>query len=158
MIFKNSRSQPQNLEADFHSTSTTSKGLSENSKKMSWVNPILPIDTENSISFIVQFFWGQARLVGESVKDNSTPDFSTPSFNPGLFNQKLSSPGLSNPILFNYGTFLQQLECGYEFPALIHVWIASASVLEWFISTSLIDGLLDDFYESGKEFPALNRY
>ena len=36
------------------------------------------------------------------------------------------------------GTFLQQLECGYEFPALIHVWIAaaSASVLEWFISTS----------------------
>ena len=35
-----------------------------------------------------------------------------------------------------YGTFLQQLECGYEFPALIHVWIASAGVLEWFISTS----------------------
>jgi hypothetical protein len=34
------------------------------------------------------------------------------------------------------GTFLQQLECGYEFPALIHVWIASAGVLEWFISTS----------------------
>ena len=30
-----SRSQPQNLEADFHWTSTTSKGLSENSKKMS---------------------------------------------------------------------------------------------------------------------------
>ena len=27
-----------------------------------------------------------------------------------------------------YGTFLQQLECGYEFPALIHVWIASAVV------------------------------
>ena len=24
------------------------------------------------------------------------------------------------------GTFLQQLECGYGFPALIHVWIASA--------------------------------
>ena len=35
-----------------------------------------------------------------------------------------------------YGTFLQQLECGYEFPALIYVWIASAGVLEWFISTS----------------------
>ena len=34
------------------------------------------------------------------------------------------------------GTFLQQLECGYEFPALIYVWIASAGVLEWFISTS----------------------
>ena len=32
--------------------------------------------------------------------------------------------------------FLQQLECGYGFPALIHVWIASAGVLEWFISTS----------------------
>ena len=32
----------------------------------------------------------------------------------------------------NYGTFLQQLECGYGFPALIHVWIASAGVLEWF--------------------------
>ena len=31
----------------------------------------------------------------------------------------------------NYGTFLQQLECGYEFPALIHVWIASAGVLEY---------------------------
>ena len=40
------------------------------------------------------------------------------------------------PIYGHYGTFLQQLECGYEFPALIHVWIASAGVLEWFISTS----------------------
>jgi hypothetical protein len=37
---------------------------------------------------------------------------------------------------FYYGTFLQQLECGYRFPALIHVWIASAGVLELFISTS----------------------
>ena len=37
---------------------------------------------------------------------------------------------------FSNGTFLQQLECGYGFPALIHVWIASAGVLEWFISTS----------------------
>jgi hypothetical protein len=26
----------------------------------------------------------------------------------------------------DYGTFLQQLECGYGFPVLIHVWIASA--------------------------------
>ena len=41
----------------------------------------------------------------------------------------------TNKPLWN-GTFLQQLECGYEFPALIHVWIASAGVLEWFISTS----------------------
>ena len=29
-----------------------------------------------------------------------------------------------------------QLECGYGFPALIHVWIASAGMSEWFISTS----------------------
>ena len=27
-------------------------------------------------------------------------------------------------------------KCGYEFPALIHAWIASAGVLQWFISTS----------------------
>ena len=40
------------------------------------------------------------------------------------------------PLWNLYGTFLQQLECGYGFPALIHVWIASAGVLEWFISTS----------------------
>ena len=52
------RSQPQNLEADFHSTSTTSKGLSENSKKISWVNPVSPIDAKNSIGFFVQFFLG----------------------------------------------------------------------------------------------------
>ena len=39
-------------------------------------------------------------------------------------------------LLYSYGTFLQQLECGYEFPALIHVWITSAGVLELFISTS----------------------
>jgi hypothetical protein len=31
--------------------------------------------------------------------------------------------------------FLQQLSCGYRFPALIHAWIASAVVLEWFTST-----------------------
>ena len=47
---------PLNFEADFHSTSMTSKGLSENSKKMSWDNPVLPIDTKNSIGFFVQFF------------------------------------------------------------------------------------------------------
>ena len=41
--------------------------------------------------------------------------------------------GLKN---HHHGTFLQQLECGYRFPALIHVWIASAGVLELFISTS----------------------
>ena len=52
-----SRSQPQNSEADRHLTSTTSKGLSENFKKMSWVNPVFPIDAKNSIGFFVQFFW-----------------------------------------------------------------------------------------------------
>ena len=35
-----------------------------------------------------------------------------------------------------YGTFLQQVECGYRFPALIHVWMASAGMLELFISMS----------------------
>ena len=55
---KSWRSQPRKFNLDFHSTSTTSKGLSENSKKMSWVNPVFPIDTENSIGFIVQFFLG----------------------------------------------------------------------------------------------------
>ena len=68
MIFKISRSQPQNLEADFHSTSTTLKGLSENSKKISWVNPVFPKDTKNSIGFCVQFFLGQDVLVGDSVQ------------------------------------------------------------------------------------------
>ena len=53
---KSWRSQPQKFNLDFHSTSTTSKGLSENSKKMSWDNPVLPIDTKNSIGFFVQFF------------------------------------------------------------------------------------------------------
>ena len=37
---------------------------------MSWVNPVFPIDTENSIGFIVQFFLGQAPLVGDSVAWN----------------------------------------------------------------------------------------
>ena len=37
------------------------------------------------------------------------------------------------------GTFPQQLECGYRFPALIHVWIASAGVIELFILLSTSD-------------------
>ena len=41
-----------------HSTSTTSKGHSENLKKMSWDNPVSPIDAKNSIVFFVAFFWG----------------------------------------------------------------------------------------------------
>ena len=49
--------QPQNLEADCHSTSMTSKGLSENLKKMSWDNPVFSIDAKNSIGFFVPF-WG----------------------------------------------------------------------------------------------------
>ena len=51
------RSQPQNLEAKCHLTSMTSKGLSENLKKMSWHNPVSTIDAKNSIPFFVQFFW-----------------------------------------------------------------------------------------------------
>ena len=42
---------------DFHSTSTTSKGLSENLKKMSWDHPVFPIDARNSIVFFGQFFF-----------------------------------------------------------------------------------------------------
>ena len=61
------RSQPQNLEADCHSTSTTSKGLSKNSKKMSWNNPVSPIDAKNNIAFFVQFFGGLPGLIGDSV-------------------------------------------------------------------------------------------
>ena len=45
-----------------------SKGLSENFKKMSWDNPISPIDAKNSIVFFVQFFLGQPGLVGDSVQ------------------------------------------------------------------------------------------
>ena len=56
------RSQPQKCNLDFHATSTTSKGLSENSKKMSW---------HNSIGFFVQFFLGLAGLVGDSDKSKS---------------------------------------------------------------------------------------
>ena len=51
-----SRSRPQNLTNRGHSTSMTSKGHSENFKKMSWDNPVFPIDTKNSIGFFVQFF------------------------------------------------------------------------------------------------------
>ena len=54
---KISRSQPQKFDLNFHSTSTTSKGLTENSKRMSWDNPVFSIDTKNSIGFIVHFFW-----------------------------------------------------------------------------------------------------
>ena len=50
------RLQPQNSEADYHLTSTTSKDLSENFKKMSWDNPVSPIDAKNCIGFFVQFF------------------------------------------------------------------------------------------------------
>ena len=54
---KISRSQPQKFDLDFHSTSTTSKGPTENSKKMSWDNSVFPIDTKNSVVFFVQFFF-----------------------------------------------------------------------------------------------------
>ena len=55
---KSWRLQPQKFNVDFHSTSMTSKSLSENSKKMSWDNPVFSIDTKNSIGFFVQFFLG----------------------------------------------------------------------------------------------------
>ena len=35
-----------------YSTSTTLKGLTENSKKMSWDNPVSPIDAKISIVFL----------------------------------------------------------------------------------------------------------
>ena len=38
--------------------SNKSKGPIENSKKMSWDNPVFPIDTKNSIGFFVPFFLG----------------------------------------------------------------------------------------------------
>ena len=58
---KISRSQPQKFDLDFHSTSTTSKGPTENSKKMSWDNPVFPMDAKNfSIDFFVPFFGGLA--------------------------------------------------------------------------------------------------
>ena len=53
---KITRSQPQKFDLYFHSTSTTSKGPTENSKKMSWDNSVFPIDTKNSVVFFVQFF------------------------------------------------------------------------------------------------------
>ena len=40
------------------STSMTSKGPSENLKKMSWDNPVFPIDAKNSVGFFVAFFLG----------------------------------------------------------------------------------------------------
>ena len=39
---------------DRHSTSMTSKGPSENLKKMSWDNPVSPIDAKNSICFYLR--------------------------------------------------------------------------------------------------------
>ena len=59
----NSQEQLQNFEVaaskfniDHHSTLTTSKGQSENLKKMSWDNPVSPIDAKNSVGFLVPFF------------------------------------------------------------------------------------------------------
>ena len=34
------------------------KGPTENLKKMSWDNPVFPIDAKNSINFFVPFFLG----------------------------------------------------------------------------------------------------
>ena len=58
-----------NFNIDRHSTSMTLKGLSENSKKMSWDNPVSPIDAKNSIGFFVQFFFlGEPGIVGDSAQ------------------------------------------------------------------------------------------
>ena len=58
---------------DHHLTSTISKGPSENFKKMSWDNPVSPIDAKNSIVLFVQFFWGQPGLVGDSDHSGQLP-------------------------------------------------------------------------------------
>ena len=58
----------QNLTSDFHLTSNDSKGLSENSKKMSWDDPVFPRAAKNSIGFFVQFFLSYPTVVGGSVQ------------------------------------------------------------------------------------------
>ena len=45
----------------------SSFGPTENLKKMSWDNPVSPIDAKNSIGFFVAFFWGLPGLLGYSV-------------------------------------------------------------------------------------------
>ena len=56
------------FDIDRHLTSTISKSLSEKlKKKMSWDNPVSPIDAKNSIGFFVAFFWGLPGLLGYSV-------------------------------------------------------------------------------------------
>ena len=47
------RGRSLKINIDHHLTSTTSKGLSENFKKMSWDNPVSPIDAKNSLDFQV---------------------------------------------------------------------------------------------------------
>jgi len=68
----NFQEQLQNFEVaasrfniDRHSTSTTSKGPTENLKGMSWDNPVSPIDAGYSIGFLWHFFW--VSLLGDSV-------------------------------------------------------------------------------------------
>ena len=50
-----------------HSTSTISKGLGENFFKMSWDNPVSPIDAKNSIVFFCELFLGYPGLLGDIV-------------------------------------------------------------------------------------------
>ena len=45
----------------------SSFGPTENLKKMSWDNPVSPIDAKNSISFLVPFFRISPALLGGSV-------------------------------------------------------------------------------------------
>ena len=54
-------------------------------------------------------------------------------------------------VLLKYNrTFLQQLECGYGFPALVPVWNASAGMFEWFISTSYEATSANEAYTKGE--------
>ena len=73
---------------DRHSTSTTSKGPSENLKRMSWDNLVSPIDAKNSISFFVPFFLGWPGLLGDSVARHK-------------YDQSISQKKIAEILLFN---------------------------------------------------------
>ena len=45
----------------------TSKGQSENFKKMSWDNPVFPRAAKNTIGFFVQFFLSYVTVAGGCV-------------------------------------------------------------------------------------------
>ena len=57
---------------------------------MSWENPVLPVETKNSIGFFVQFFLSEPQLVGDSVKANPVQLHSKGAELAGLVNRKRS--------------------------------------------------------------------